>query len=478
MQSEIVIVGGGAGGLELACKLGRKLGPSKVMLVDSRLYHVWKPSLHEVAAGTLDIHQEGLSYQMLAHDRVFTFVYGAMTALDSANKVISVAAVNAASDGEQIFPARSISYRSLVIAVGSTSNYFGVPGAREHTISLNATEDAERFRLRLLRLLAQAAEAKGEGAINPGVAVAKAVGSGTFESGVVAADAAVAGGGPASAVLDAGEAPRGRATGLDIVIIGGGATGVELAAELREASGVYAAYGFSRLQVQRDVRITLLEGAERILAPLPERVSASAARLLDERAIRVVPNCRVTQIDAHQVIDKDGNVYPSDICVWAAGIRAPEFLGSLGLPLTKSGAIEVDGQLAVKGVEGVYALGDCAACLDGNGKPVPPRAQAAHQQADYLMKTFMNMASGRPPQKQAYVYKDYGSLVSIGHQTTVGNLMGSLRATWFVEGFLARMMYLSLHLMHHQAILGSIRTGVLAVARFLIRRTTPLVKLH
>jgi NADH dehydrogenase len=476
LQSEIVIVGGGAGGLELACKLGRKLGPSKVMLVDSRLYHVWKPSLHEVAAGTLDIHQEGLSYQMLAHDRGFTFVYGAMTALDSANKVISVAAVNAASDGEQIFPARTISYRSLVIAVGSTSNYFGVPGARENTISLNATEDAERFRLRMLRLLAQAAEAKGEGAVNPGVAVAKAVGAGTFESGVIAADAA--GARPASAVADAGVAPRASATGLDIVIIGGGATGVELAAELREASGVYAAYGFSRLQVQRDVRITLLEGAPRILAPLPERVSASATRLLDERAIRVVPNCRVTQIDAHQVIDKDGNVYPSDICVWAAGIRAPEFLGSLGLPLTKGGAIEVDGHLAVKGVEGVYALGDCAACTDGSGKPVPPRAQAAHQQADYLMKTFMNMEAGHPPQKRAYVYKDYGSLVSIGHQTTVGNLMGALRATWFVEGFLARMMYLSLHLMHHQAILGSIRTGVLAVARFLIRRTTPLVKLH
>jgi NADH dehydrogenase len=126
----------------------------------------------------------------------------------------------------------------------------------------------------------------------------------------------------------------------------------------------------------------------------------------------------------------------------------------------------------------VWAIGDCAACTDGAGKPVPPRAQAAHQQADYLVKTFMSMETGRPAPKDSYVYKDYGSLVSIGHQTTVGNLMGSLRATWFVEGFLARIMYTSLHLMHHQAILGSVRTGVLAVARFLIRRTTPLVKLH
>ena len=435
MQSEIVIVGGGAGGLELACKLGKKLGPGKVMLVDSRLYHVWKPSLHEVAAGTLDIHQEGLSYQMLAHDRGFTFVYGAMTGLDAAARNIVVGAVTASSDGEEVLPERRIGYKSLVIAVGSTSNYFGVPGARENTISLNATEDAERFRLRLLRLLAQAESNK--------------------------ADAA------------------GGRSGLDIVIIGGGATGVELAAELREASGVYAAYGFNRLQVQRDVRITLLEGAPRILAPLPEKVSGAALRLLEQRAIRVVTDCRVTSIEKYQVLDKDGHVYPADMCVWAAGIRAPEFLSALGLPTNKGGQIEVDGHLRVKDVPGVYAIGDCAACIDGKGKPVPPRAQAAHQQADYLLKTFMNQASGYPPQKNPYVYRDYGSLVSIGHQTTVGSLMGSLRGvSWFVEGAMARIMYLSLHLMHHQAVLGSVRTGVMALARFLIRRTTPLVKLH
>jgi NADH dehydrogenase len=434
LQSDIVIVGGGAGGLELACKLGRKLGPDKVTLVDSRLYHVWKPSLHEVAAGTLDIHQEGLSYQMLAHDRGFSFVFGAMTALDAAARRITIAPVAAPSDGEEVLPERTLGYRSLVIAVGSTSNYFGVPGAREHTISLNATEDAERFRLRLLRLLAQAEQRNEDGA---------------------------------------------GGSGLDIVIIGGGATGVELAAELREASGVYAAYGFRRLQVHRDVRITLLEGAPRILAPLPERVSAAAARLLDQRAIRVVTDCRVNGIDRKQVSDNKGNVYPADLCVWAAGIRAPEFLASLGLPVAKGGQIDVDGHLAVKGVPGVYALGDCAACTDGNGKPVPPRAQAAHQQADYLVKTFLHLDKGQPPQKDPYVYRDYGSLVSIGRETTVGNLMGSLRgASLFVEGFMARIMYMSLHLMHHQAVLGSLRTGLMAFARFLIRRTTPLVKLH
>ena len=436
MRSDIVIVGGGAGGLELACKLGRKLGPAKVTLVDSRLYHIWKPSLHEVAAGTLDIHQEGLSYQMLAHDNGFNFVFGPMTALDTASRSITVGAIVAATDNDEVLPERRIGYGSLVLGVGSVSNYFGVPGAQEHTISLNATEDAERFRLRMLRLMLAAEQ-------------------------------------------DHEEKGSQGAGGLDVVIIGGGATGVELAAELREASGAYVTYGFDQLDVKRDVRITILEGAPRVLAPLPEKVSLAATDLLAQRGIRVVPNCRVTQIEKDRVIDKDGNVYPAKLCVWAAGIRAPDLLATLGLPTAKGGQVEVDAHLRVKGVPDVYALGDCAACVDGKGNAVPPRAQAAHQQADYLVTTFLRKSKGEPPQDAPYEYRDYGSLVSVGRDTSVGSLMGSLRgASWFVQGTMARMMYTSLHLMHHRAVLGTMRTAVLALARFLVRRATPLVKLH
>ena len=437
MHSKIVIVGGGAGGLELACKLGRKLGPEAVMLVDSRLYHIWKPSLHEVAAGTLDVHQEGLSYQMLAHDNGFTFAYGPMLALDAAQRQLTVGAIFSGDQRndqpqEQVLPERQIRFDSLVIAVGSTSNYFGVPGAAEHTISLNATEDAERFRLTLLKLLTMAELKK-------------------------------------SAQAEAG---------VDVVIIGGGATGVELAAELREASGVYAAYGFRQLQAERDVRITLLEGAPRILAPLPEKVSAAALELLKQRAVTVVTGTRVTAIAADQVTAGD-TVYPAQLVVWAAGIKAPDFLQELGLPTVKSGQLDVGGNLAVKGYDYIYALGDCAACATPDGKLVPPRAQAAHQQAGYLVQTFMRQHNNKPPQAKPYVYRDYGSLVSFGQTTSVGSLMGSLKGlSWFVDGFVARMMYVSLHLMHHQAVLGTVRTGVLALARFLIKRSTPLVKLH
>lgn len=432
MRADIVVVGGGAGGLELACKLGRKLGRSKVMLVDSRLYHIWKPSLHEVAAGTLDIHQEGLSYQMLAHDNGFTFVYGALVGLDATAKRLRVGPVSSAGQ-EDVLPERSIDFSKLVIAVGSSANYFGVPGAIEHTISLNATEDAERFRLKLLRLLAIADQEKGAG----------------------------------------------RDAQVDIVIIGGGATGVELAAELREASAAYASYGFEHLEALRDVHITLLEGAARILAPLPERVAHAALALLQQRDIEVVTGCTVSAIEQGQVRDATGHTYRADLCVWAAGIRAPEWLSMLGLPTNRAGQLVVDDWMQVKGCADIYALGDCAACLDSTGKPVPPRAQAAHQQADFLRQTFLRQAAGKAPQTRGYRYTDYGALVSIGSNTSVGSLMGALRGlNWFVEGFFARMMYLSLHLLHHAAVLGPVRTSLLAVARFLIRRTTPLVKLH
>ncbi len=432
MTNGIVIVGGGAGGLELACKLGRRLGPGKVTLVDCRLFHVWKPSLHEVAAGTLDIHQEGLSYLMLAHDNDFDFVYGPMLSLDAQARTLTVGAVLGERE-EVIIPQRQVSYERLVIAVGSTANYFGIPGAAENTLALNGPDDAEQFRLRMLKIMALADMQK---ATNP-------------------------------------------SAGLDIVIIGGGATGVELAAELREASKVHGNYGFRRLNPEADVRITLLEGAPRILAPLPEKVSSAAADLLRERHVRVVADCRVSRIETDHVEDAKGNYYPADLCVWAAGIKAPDFLAGLGLPVVKGGQLDVDAHLQVKGHGEIYALGDCAACIGPDGRLVPPRAQSAHQQADYLADMLLRRSKGKPANPQPYVYKDHGSLVSLGTRSSVGSLMGSLfKATWFVEGIFARLMYASLHLMHHQAVLGTVRTGVLAMARFLVKRATPLVKLH
>jgi NADH dehydrogenase len=429
---QALIVGGGAGGLELACRLGRKWGVERVALVDANLFHIWKPSLHEVAAGTLDIHQEGLSYQMLAHDNGFTFIYGPLSGLDAAAHEVVVGAVR--DEGQEVLPERRFGYRRLVIGIGSVANDFGVPGVAEHAFSLDGPHDAEHFRMRMLRLLSLADVTKSHDA----------------------------------------------SAGVDIVIIGGGATGVELAAELREASAVHSRYGLRRIEARRDVRIRILEGAPRLLSPLAEDVSAAATRLLLERDVDVSTSCKVVRVEADGVTDAEGHVYPADLVVWAAGIKAPPLLAQLGLPTARGGQVTVDEHLRVAGVDDVFALGDCAACPMPDGRTVPPRAQAAHQQADYLYAA-LRLPEGtdlgaRPP----YRYRDYGSLVAIGSEQAVGSLMGTLfsHTSFFVEGLFARLMYVSLHLLHHRAVMGAPRTAVLALARFLVKRATPLVKLH
>ncbi len=434
MNSEphkIVIVGGGAGGLELAVKLGRKFGPKHVFLVDKDSGHIWKPSLHEVAAGTLDIHREGLSYAMLAKDSGFTFIIGEVANIDRDARQLRLRPVS--SEGEEIFPERDLGYDTLVLSVGSKSNYFGTPGASEFTIALDSTEQAERFRQTLLRKL-------------------------------VIADRTQAG--QADYVLN-------------ITIVGGGATGVELAAELVEACKNLVYYGLSNLDPARQVKITLLEGAARILAALPEKMSAAATKLLTDRGVAVKTSVRVTSVTAEALLDAQGQHYPSDICVWAAGIEAPFFLTTLGLPVNRINQVIVDSALRTPD-PAVYAMGDCAqAPWDKDGEFLPARAQVAHQQASFLIPALSARIEGREVAVERFRFKDYGSLVSVGHSRGVGSLMGVLSGkSWFVEGLVARLMYMSLHLMHHFAVLGFVRTGSMAIGRLLLKRSAPRVKLH
>jgi NADH dehydrogenase len=342
-------------------------------------------------------------------------------------------------EGEEVTPDRVFDYDTLVLAIGSLSNDFGTPGVARHALKLESKSDAQRFHARMVNACIRA---------------------------------------------HAQTTPV-RPEQLHVAIIGAGATGVELAAELHRTTREVVAYGLDRVDADKDIQVSVIEAADRILPALPPRLSHATMDLLRELGVAVHTNAKVAEVLPDGVRLADGRTLPAELVVWAAGVKAPDLLRDIaGLETNRSNQIVARATLQATRDDDIFAIGDCAACEwpqanGGKGGLVPPRAQAAHQQADYLRTTFLRLADGKGPQEKPYRYRDYGSLVSLGHTTSVGTLMGALRgASWFVEGFVARLMYVSLHLMHHQAVLGSVRTATLAVARFLIRRTTPLVKLH
>ena len=431
---KIVIVGGGAGVLELATKLGKRLGRRKraeITLIDASWTHIWKPLLHEVAAGTLDIGEHQLEYLAQAHRHHFRFRLGRVDGLDRTARTVSVAPTHNEA-GLEITPRRTFSYDLLVFAVGSVSNDFGIPGVEEHCLFLDSTEEAADFQQHLLGTLLRA---HSQGApIQPGQ--------------------------------------------LDVVIVGGGATGIELSAQLHCVTRQLAAYGLDEIHPEQDIHMHLIEASGRLAPALSERLSGAIQRQLEALGVRVRTNERVVSVDRHAITTASGETVPAAIKVWCAGIKAPAFLRDIaGLETNRLNQLVVSKTLQTSRDPDIYALGDCAACPVGDGSSnVPPRAQAAHQQASYLARALSRRLAGKPTGE--YQYRDYGSLITLGRYSTVGSLMGHLTGSVMVSGFFARLTYLSLHQMHQIALHGLIRTAILNIANRLRRGLHPEIKLH
>jgi NADH dehydrogenase len=433
----IVIIGGGAGGLPLATKLGDRYGRQgavRVTLVDRNATHVWKPLLHEVAAGRMDADSHDLDYPAIAHWHGFRFSQGSLAALERARRQITLDAVHSV-DGEEILPRRTLGYDTLIICVGSVSNDFGVPGVAQYAISLDMRVDAERFHRRLL-------------------------------AACVRADARAA----------AGESAQ-----VDIVIIGAGATGVELAAEIRQTTRAHAGYGLEHLDPVRNIRLTLLEAAPRILPPLSDQLASAATELLQRLDVAVETGQRVTSVDATGVHTAAGTFFKADLVVWAAGIMAPPVLRALdGLEVNRANQLVVGPTLQTTHDPVIFAFGDCAAApwLGHAGNALlPPRAQVAHQQATLLAKSIRARLAGRPLPE--FHFRDFGSLVSLGELSAVGTLMGRLiGGSMLIQGLIARLMYASLYKMHQVSIHGVIRVAFDTLGRLMRERLEPRVKLH
>ena len=428
-RHRIVIVGGGAGGLPLAARLGDKLGRrgrAEITLVDRYATHLWKPLLHEVAAGRLDADVHGVDYLALAYWHHFRFRQGAISGLDRARHELALDAVYD-DDGALMLPRRTVRYDTLI---------FNVPGIAAHAISLDTLAEAERFHRRLL-------------------------------AACVRADA---------------EAAAGRPRGVNIVIIGAGATGVELAAEIRQTTGAHASYGLDYLDPEKDIRQTIVEAASRILPQLSEHVAEAATGLLKKLDIEVRTGERVTLVDDHGVHTASGARYRADLVVWAAGIKAPDWLVDMdGLETTRGNQLVVTTTLQTTRDADVFAFGDCAACpwpeSGREGALVPPRAQAARQQALLLVKSMQARLAGAT--LPTFHFRDLGSLVSLGELSAVGSLMGRLiGGSLLIQGLIARWMYASLYKLHQAMILGYLGVALDTVGRFLSRRTAPRVKLH
>ena len=431
----IVIVGGGAGGLELATQLGRSLGKRKrahVVLVDATLTHVWKPLLHEVAAGTLDSGSDALDYLAQAHKSHFRYQYGRMTGLDRKAQRITLASLSDGRGGELV-PERSVEYDTLVMAVGSVSNDFGTPGAAKHCIYLDTTVEAENFQQMLVKAFLRA---------------------------------------------QVQETPLSEEQ-LSVAIVGGGATGVELAAELRNAAHKAAGYGLDRINPEKDLKLTVIEAADRILPALSPRLSAKTHARLQDLGVKVLTGNPVVEVTDRGMKLEDGEFIAAEMRVWSAGVKAPDWLHDLdGLETSRTGQLVVDQTLRTTRDPKIIAIGDCASLTPPNADhPLPPRAQAASQQASYLARVMPGLMRGEEP--APFVYKDYGSLIALSEDHAVGRLMGGVFGrSLMIEGLMARTAYNMLYRKHLAAVHGTLRMLMLTAVQGLVKRTRPRLKLH
>lgn len=432
----IVIVGGGAGGLELAVGLSKKYKNNKdvkVVLVDREKTHIWKPHLHEIASGQLHSHTEQLDYLHLAHKFSFHFIWGELVNLNKQDKTIILKPKYNKEDLE-IIPERKVNYTTLVIAIGSGSNDFNTPGVREHSFSLDDLNSANNFHQMMLEKVLQK------------------------------------------------EYQASNNDHFRVSIVGGGATGVELAAELTQTTRKLSQFGLEKLK-NKPIKITLINAADQLLPGLSPKISNGAKEILQEADVIVLNSTKVIALEQNNaIIERNGektNIY-ADLQVWAAGVKSPDFLSTFGLETNRGNQFLVNGQLQTTD-SSIFAIGDCASVKWINapkeGLSVPPRAQSAHQMSDYLIKYLDKITNNE--KVPDFVYKDFGSLISLGSSETVGTLMGFLQGkSLFVEGKVAKLMYLHLYQHHQIKINGFIPAFFLLIGKLIQKRFKPTVKLH
>jgi NADH:ubiquinone reductase (H+-translocating) len=425
-RHELVIVGGGVAGLDIATHLsGKESGgkPLHVTLIDKEPAYVWKPMLHTIAAGTSDAGAQQTPFAAQARSHGFAYQLGEATAIDRAKKEVRVAPL--CRGDLEVVPARTIRYDTLLLAIGSRANDFGTPGVAAHCAHIDSRSEAIAFNDELrIRLL-------------------KAVASNLL---------------------------------LSIGIVGGGATGVELAAELIRLAAVAEDYGAH--DASSHIKVYLIESGPRLLGPFPERVSKASHAKLEELGVVVRTGARVASVDEAAFVLADGERIAADLKVWAAGVKAPPLLDHMGdVQRSHTGQLMVGPTLASIDDPAIYAVGDCASPrLSGRDSPVPTTAQAAHQQALYLCKHLPALIAGQSAPEATY--HDFGSLVSLGGFDAYGSLgrFGFFDGG-FIRGRVAQLGHAMLYRNYQARLHGPFRGSLLWLADTLARRVKPAARL-
>ncbi|TFZ05947.1 NAD(P)/FAD-dependent oxidoreductase [Ramlibacter henchirensis] len=424
--SKIVIVGGGVAGLVLATQLCRRRTREprpEVVLVDRSFAHVWKPMLHTFAAGTREATLQHVPFLAHAARCGFRYMPGALDAIDRERRVVRLAPLTGSGE-DQLLPAREVPYDALVLATGSKANDFCTPGVSEHCAFIDDLSQAEAFNRSFYERILQAAA-------------------------------------------------QGRP--LDLAVVGGGATGVELAAELTQWAEQMQAYNNTPMPAR--VRITLLESGPRLLAGFAEPVSAAALGQLRALGVQVRLGTRVVSADQHGFELAGGGRIDAQLRLWAAGVRGEGGVAvAARLEINRVGQIVVGPTLQSSVDARIFALGDCASLTPrGAGAALPPTAQVARQQALHASRAIPRLLAGASV--PVFRYRDLGALVSLAKYNAYGTLgrRGLLKGR-LLEGAVARAGHALLYRLHQVELHGLARAALVWASDVLARAARPRIR--
>jgi len=422
-NASIVIVGGGVAGMEIATQLGNTLGRSKkstITLIDRDSFHVWKPMLHTIAAGTNDVSLQKISFMAHASQHHFTYWPGEMSGLDRQNKLVHLQPIKM-PDGTLIIGKRSFHYDVLIIAVGSCANDFGISGVSQYCHFIDARWQAMAFNRTVRGHLFRCAM---------------------------------------------------NSTEMSISVVGGGATGVELVAELVQF--VEMADNYSQFDLNKKIKINLIENGPYLLPAFPQKISSAVENQLKKLGINVLLNTKVIAAEEEGFRLEDGQLIKSTLMVWAAGVKGPDFLKHLDhLEVNANNMLLVKPTLQTTLDDSIFVVGDCASVINAN---LSPTAQVAHQQAKYLIKEIPNWLAGKklPP----FEYHYLGGIVSLGKYAAYGSLgKYGVFPGGFIQGKVAQYSYDFLYRSHQKRIHGLFKGYLLWLAEQINKITRPSIRL-